>query len=182
MNNEFPIKLITRNSTIKDIGLAFFVAALVAFFIFYLSMSPSCGSSAELKVFWFIEGVPLWVKEFSLYGLLFFLAFLVVEFLNRKRKKGLLVINNDEIVVSAGKKITRLEYNQLKEIAIVTGMSYLRNGSTNMKVILKTKKDTIIRVKLLFDVMIEEIVECLNIAVSKDIKVIIEPVDPYWPE
>jgi len=91
MEKEFPVKLITKNKALNEIAMAFLFIALIGLGVFYLSMSPSENSSVELKAFWFIEGVPLWVKKAALYGIIALIFGLTILFLSRNMQYGTLV-------------------------------------------------------------------------------------------
>jgi len=183
MIKEFPVKLITKNSTLNNLFTGLLLVAFIGLFIFYLSMVPSERSSNELQALWFIEGVPLWVKQVAFYGFLALMLALIIDFLNKKSRKGELRIGDEEIVINTWKKSITLKHEKLKEIVIVgKGVNYRGDESANLKIIFKTNKDEIIRLKLLFYLMADELMESLNVLVPKDIKIWTAELDPYRPD
>ena len=182
-STTFPIKLISKNSFINEIFRAVLIVAFIALFIFYSSMFPSEKSSTELKALWFIEGVPFWIKQLAFYGLITLVLALIIDFLNRRLKLGELVISEREIRILTRRKSLRLNYSELKEVCIVgRGLNIFDKESESLKIILKTNGDEIIRLKLLNYALVNELMDSLEIFEKKDIKLLAEKFDPYWPE
>jgi hypothetical protein len=146
-------------------------------------MFPSEKSSTELQALWFIEGVPLWVKQLAFYGLLTLILALILDFLNRRLKLGELILNENEIKILIGKKSLLLNYSDVKEVCIVgKGLNIFDKESERLKIIFKIKDDEIIRLKLLNYALVNELMDSLEIFEKKDIKLLTEKFDPYWPE
>ena len=183
MATTFPIKLISKNSFINEVVRSVLIVAFVALFIFYLSMFPSEKSSTELQALWFIEGVPLWVKQVAFYGLITLIFALVIDFLNRRLKLGELIINETEIKILTRKKSLLLNYSELKEVCFVgKGLNIFDKESERLKIIFKTKGDEVIGLKLLNYALVNDLMDSLEIFEKKDIKLLTEKFDPYWPE
>ena len=183
MRTVFPIKLIRKNSFINEIFRTVLIVAFIALFIFYSSMSPSEKSPTELKALWFIEGVPFWVKQLAFYGLITLVFALIIDFFNRRLKLGELIINEKELRILTRRKSLTLNYSELKEVCIVgKGLNIFDKESESLKIIFKTKNDEIIRLKLLNYTFVNELMDSLEIFEKKDIKLLTEKFDPYWPE
>ncbi len=183
MATTFPIKLISKNSLINEIFRTILIIAFIALFIFYFSMSPSEKSSTELQALWFIEGVPFWIKQLAFYGLITLILALLIDLLNRSLKLGELIINESEIKILTRKKSLVLNYDGLKEVCIVgKGLDIFNKESKRLKIIFKTKDEEIIRLKLLNYSLVNELMDSLEIFEKKDIKLLTEKFDPYWPE
>ena len=183
MSTTFPIKLIYKNSLINEIFQTVLIIAFIALFIFYLSMSPSEKSLTELQALWFIEGVPFWVKQLAFYGLITLVFALIIDFFNRRLKLGELILNEKEMKIFTRKKSLILNYNELKEVCIVgKGVNIFDKESERLKIIFKTKGNEIIRLKFLNYALVNELMKSLEIFEKKDIKLLTEKFDPYWPE
>ena len=179
MNYQFPIKVLKKNQGLIDLSFLLVIIGSLGVLLFYISMAPSKNSSLELQTFWFIKGVPLWVKKVLLYGLLIFTTGIMIGYLNRRAKRGLMYISGDGIVIEFKKNPEYFSFGHLKEIEIVTGLRYFWNGASKMTLVLKTRKDNIIRLKILFEITVEEMAKYLEPAALKDVEVTIDTDDPY---
>ena len=180
MNDTFPIKLVReRSAHFTFMYNVCCIIGIVGLLILYLSMSPSEHSSVELKAFWFIEGVPLWVKQAAFYGVIALCFALLIYFLNNKSTKGELLINDEKLIVNTSKEKMDISYKMIKEIVIVPRPVFKKDEPDNLMVFIRTSKGAI-RAKLLFPLMGDQLMGSLTTLESKNIKVTTAYDDPVW--
>ena len=160
MTQEFNIMLLKkRSSFLNDLSTVFLVVAILGLGIFYLSMSPSEKSSTELQVLWFIEGVPNWVKQVTLYSLLILPIFFLIKLINRRSENGILKIDVNGIIITTNKRQIELTYQKMKEIEFV---NRILNPSNSLDVLFKMKTDDVIRIRFPHYFIINDVFECLS--------------------
>jgi len=147
-------------------------------------MSPSDNSSVELKTLWFIEGVPLWIKQLTLISIITLGLALIIDLINKRSKKGILIISNEQIEISTRKKSIQLKYDDIKEVAFIgKGIIYgTEHQSEKLKILFKSKNDEVTRIKLSNYLLVDQLMDSLDMLTTKDIKVFSDNLDPYWPE
>ena len=183
MTTNFPIKFLTKNKWLNDLALALFAVGIIGVGLFYLSMSPSDNSSPELQAFWFIEGVPLWVKEVAFYSLIVLILAFIIFILNSKGRRGEVTFDLNNTTITLAKKVIIIENNEIEEITVASKPAFFPRGETEMFIIFfRIKKFKVIRLKLLYSILIDELMETLKIIESNNVKVGLTWGDPYWAD
>jgi hypothetical protein len=141
-------------------------------------MSPSDHSSVELKTLWFIEGVPLWVKQLALVSITSLGLALIIGFVNTRYTNGTLSVHDEQLQIITEKKTTQLEFDEIKEVAFVAGSL----GGNSFKIEFKTKSNEVIRLKLPDYLVADELTDSLKHLARRDVKILSDSTDPYWPE
>jgi len=75
---------------------------IVVLFLFYLVMLPSTYASGEMKVAYYILGVPDWLKTISSYSVLGLLLILPVYYVSKSYKPGLVLFTRDSLTITGG--------------------------------------------------------------------------------
>jgi hypothetical protein len=178
---NFPIKFLTKNNRLNDLALALFAVGIIGVGLFYLSMSPSDNSSPELQAFWFIEGVPLWVKQVAFYSLIILIISFIIFLANSKGRIGEVTFDLNNTTITLVKKVVIIENKEIEEITVASKPAFFPRGETEMFIIFfRIKKSKIIKLKLLYSILIDELMETLKIIESNNVKVGLSYGDPYW--
>jgi len=179
VTKEFPIRLIAaRSSGISHLAFFLLILAFIGLLVFYLSMSPSDHSSLELKTLWFIDGVPLWVKQFALFSIIILGLSLIIQLVNKRSENGTLLVNEEQLEIYTKKKTIQLMYDDIKEVAFIAN-NLIGN---EFKVFFKTKNNKILRLQLPHYLMANDLTNSLSFLAARNIKILSDSVDPYWPE
>ena len=98
--------------------------------------------------------------------------------MNKRSENGTLLVNEEQLEIYTKKKTIQLMYDDIREVAFIAN-NLIGN---EFKVFFKTKNNKIVRLQLPHYLMADDLTNSLSFLATRNIKILTDSVDPYWPE